>query len=77
VVIPKKSKKLRYSIKYKLLLSTPISIVATSAFKNVQTTPRKMSIMSLLMLSTISFQVVKMMQSLKYSLVCEFTSLVP
>jgi len=74
---PNKSKKLKHSVKYNLLLSAPTSIMATSALRNVQTTLGKMSIMSLLMLSTISFQVDKLMRSLKYSLVCEFTSPIP
>jgi hypothetical protein len=52
---PDKFKELRYSIRYKLLLSTPTSIMATFALGNVQTTLGKMSMMSLLMLSIISF----------------------
>ncbi len=58
---PNKSKKLKHSVKYNLLLSTPTSIMATFALRNVQTTPGKMSVISLLMLSTISFQVDKLM----------------
>ncbi len=45
-----KSKELKYLVGYKLLLSTPTSIMATRALRNVQTTLGKMSMMSLLML---------------------------
>jgi hypothetical protein len=40
-----KSKELRYSVGYKLLLSAPIAIMATFALTNVQTTLGKMSMM--------------------------------
>ncbi len=62
-----------YSIGYKLWLFTPTSRRATSTFNNVWRTLGKMSMMPLLILSIVSFQVHKMIWSLKYSLVCEFT----
>lgn len=67
-----KLKKLRYPIGYKLWLLAPTSKRATFALNNTQGTIGKMSIMSLLILSTMSFWVDKMMWFLKFSLVREF-----
>jgi hypothetical protein len=50
-----KFKKLRYPIGYKLWLLAPTSKRAMFALKNTQGTIGKMSIMSLLILSMISF----------------------